>query len=52
MHEYELVFTAGDEIEVRGSRVRVEAADALLAREVIRGADTFLFRDASGKPVW
>ena len=49
---YELVFNKGDEVEVIGSKVQFEGADAILAREVKRGTDDFVFRDPQGKPIW
>jgi hypothetical protein len=49
---YDLKFTKGDEVEVIGSKVDFEGADAILAREVKRGNDDFLFRDPQGKPIW
>jgi len=49
---YELVFNKGDEVEITGSKVTFEGADAILAREVKRGNDVFLFRDPQGKPIW
>jgi hypothetical protein len=45
-------FSKGDEIAVTGSKVKQETADLILAREVVKGADTLLFRDDKGKPVW
>lgn len=49
---YEVAFNKGDEVEVTGSKVKFEGADAILAREVKRGNDDFLFRDPQGKPIW
>jgi DNA/RNA endonuclease YhcR with UshA esterase domain len=49
---YEMVFNKGDEIEVIGSKVKFNGADTILAREITRGQDSFVFRDANGKPVW
>ena len=49
---YEMVFNKGDEIEVVGSKVKFNDADTILAREITRGQDSFVFRDADGKPVW
>jgi hypothetical protein len=49
---YELVFNKGDEVEVTGSKVEFEGVDAILAREVKRGNDDFVFRDPQGKPIW
>ena len=45
-------FAKGDRIEVLGSRVRVGATDALLAREVQKDGKTLVLRDASGIPKW
>ncbi len=49
---YELVFQKGDEVEVKGSKVKFEGVETIFAREVKRGNDTFMFRDKEGKPVW
>jgi TusA-related sulfurtransferase len=49
---YEMVFNKGDEIEVVGSKVKFNDSDTILAREITRGQDSFVFRDADGKPVW
>lgn len=49
---YEMVFNKGDEIEVLGSKVKFNGADTILAREITRGQDVFVFRDEKGKPVW
>jgi hypothetical protein len=45
-------FSKGDQIAVTGSKVKHDAADVILARELVRGQDTLLFRDAKGAPVW
>jgi hypothetical protein len=45
-------FAKGDHIEVLGSRVKVGATDALLAREVKKDAKTLVLRDANGIPKW
>jgi hypothetical protein len=50
--EMGISFSKGDEIAVRGSKVKQETADVILARELVRGSDTLLFRDDKGKPVW
>lgn len=49
---YDVIFSKGDEVEVLGSKVQFEGADAILAREVKRGNDDYLFRDQKGKPIW
>ena|ERR1700674_1664000 len=45
-------FAKGDEIAVTGSKVKQEALDVILAREMVKGTDTLMFRDDKGKPVW
>ena len=50
--EMGISFTKGDEIAVTGSKVKQETDDVILAREVIKGTDTLMFRDGAGKPVW
>ena len=49
---YGLTLNRGDEIEVTGSKVKFHGVETILAREVKRGSDTFVFRDKTGKPVW
>lgn len=50
--EMGISFNKGDEIAVTGSKVKQEAADVILAREMIKGTDTLMFRDDKGQPVW
>jgi hypothetical protein len=45
-------FSKGDEIALTGSRIKWGEADLILAREVVKGTDTLVFRDAKGNPVW
>lgn len=50
--EMGISFSKGDQISVTGSKVKHEGADVILARELVKGDDTLLFRDAKGNPVW
>lgn len=50
--EMGISFTKGDQIAVTGSKVKQDTADVILARELVKGSDTLLFRDDKGKPVW
>ncbi len=52
MQQYRLTFAQGEEVEVVGSRVVLDGREALLAREISRGEEVFVFRDAQGKPLW
>jgi hypothetical protein len=42
----------GDQIAVTGSKVKQVGSDVILARELVKGTDTLLFRDDKGNPVW
>ncbi len=50
--EMGIIFAKGDEIAVTGSKVKQEAVDVILARELVRGTDTLMFRDDKGNAVW
>jgi hypothetical protein len=45
-------FAKGDQVEVTGSRVKFGDNDALIAREIKKGGETFILRNAQGIPVW
>jgi hypothetical protein len=50
--EMGISFTKGDQVAVTGSKVKQEAGEIILARELVRGTDTLLFRDDKGNPAW
>ena len=50
--EMGISFAKGEEIAVTGSKVKQETLDGILAREMVRGGDTLVFRDDKGNPVW
>ena len=50
--EMGISYTKGDQIAVTGSKVKLEESEVILAREVVRGTDTLMFRDDKGNPVW
>jgi hypothetical protein len=45
-------FSKGDELSISGSKIKQGDADLILAREVVKGNNTFVFRDDKGSPVW
>ena len=45
-------FSKGDELAFTGSKVKYGGADLILAREVLKGAETPVLRDNQGNPVW
>ena len=50
--EMGISFSKGDQIAVTGSKVKQDTLDVILARELVKGTDTLMFRDDKGKPVW
>lgn len=50
--EMGISFSKGDEVSVMGSKVKQEALEVILARELVKGTDTLVFRDGKGNPVW
>jgi hypothetical protein len=45
-------FAKGDEIAITGSKVKQGETEVVLAREIVKGNDTFALRDGKGDPVW
>ena len=52
MDDMGMDFAKGDEISLTGSKVKVGDADLVLAREIVKGNNSFVMRDAKGAPVW
>ena len=47
-----LNFSTGDQIEVTGSKVKLNGADAIIAREIKKQNKVFTLRDSQGFPRW
>jgi hypothetical protein len=47
-----VTFAKGDSLEITGSKVKRGDLEQVLAREVVKGNDTVVLRDKTGKPVW
>jgi hypothetical protein len=45
-------FTADEKVEVKGSKVKKDGADLILAREMVKSGETVTFRFPDGKPAW
>lgn len=45
-------FAAGDTLTVTGSATQVNGADVFIAREIVKGGQTFTLRNADGFPLW
>ena len=52
MDDMGMDFSKGDEISLTGSKIKQGEADLFLAREIVKGNNTFALRDAKGDPVW
>jgi hypothetical protein len=53
LSEYGFNFAKGDEVVVVGVKAKVgDDENAVLARTIERGNQTFTFRDKAGKPLW
>ncbi len=42
----------GDQVEVKGSIVKIDGKEALIAAEVKKGGETLVLRDSAGIPAW
>jgi hypothetical protein len=47
-----IAFKTDEAIEVKGSKVKRDGADLILAREMVKGGETLTFRFPDGKPAW
>ena len=45
-------FAKGDALAMTGSKAKQGDADVFLVREIVKGNDSFVLRDAKGEPVW
>jgi len=50
--EIGITFAKGDHVSVTGSKVKQDTSEVILARELVKGTDTLMFRDNKGNPVW
>jgi DNA/RNA endonuclease YhcR with UshA esterase domain len=52
LKDYEIVFKPGDSVKIVGVKITFEGKPAVLARSVSIGRESFMFRDAKGRPLW
>jgi hypothetical protein len=52
LDEMGISFTADEKVEIKGSKVKQDGSDLILAREIVKGGETLTFRFPDGKPVW
>jgi DNA/RNA endonuclease YhcR with UshA esterase domain len=49
MRSQAIKFVPGDQVEVLGSKFQFQGSDDLIARQIKRGNETFIFRDRQGQ---
>ncbi len=49
LRKQNIAFGTGDKVDVLGSKIK---DDAMIAREITRGSEMFILRDAKGTAVW
>jgi hypothetical protein len=52
LKDLEVGFNKGDQLEVIGSKLKIEGVDEVLAKQITRGDNTMTLRDKKGVPVW
>lgn len=52
MDDMGITFAKGEEVAFTGSKVSAGGSDVILAKQIVKGQDTLVFRDDKGKPVW
>lgn len=52
LKEYDVSLAKGDQLTVIGSKLKIDGADEVLAREITKGDNTATLRDNKGVPVW
>ncbi|MEO0927606.1 MAG: DNA-binding protein, partial [Cyanobacteria bacterium J06643_13] len=50
--EQEFEISPQDNLTVKGSRIKVDGEEAIIAREIIKGDKTLVLRDENGIPMW
>ena len=52
LEQQKYVFTKGDQVKVTGSKAKISDIDVILAREITKGENIWILRDAQGIPRW
>jgi hypothetical protein len=52
LKEIEVELNKGDSVEITGSKLKIDGADEVLAKEITKGQNTFTLRDKKGVPIW
>lgn len=52
LKDLDITFQKGDQLEILGSKLKIDGVDEVLARQIVNGQNTMILRDAKGAPVW
>jgi DNA/RNA endonuclease YhcR with UshA esterase domain len=52
LKEMDVTFDKGDQIELLGSKIKVDGQDEVLAREITKNGNQLTLRDKKGMPIW
>lgn len=52
LSQHKIDFVKGNEVEITGSKVKINGRDTLLAREVKQDGNVVTLRNAQGVPEW
>lgn len=52
LKEMDVSFNKGDQLELVGSKIKVDGQDEVLAREITKDGNQLTLRDKKGMPIW
>jgi hypothetical protein len=52
LEEKKIALAKGDAVEILGSKVTMGGQTVIIARQVTKGDNVWIFRDESGRPLW
>lgn len=52
LKELEIGFNKGEQLEIVGSKLKIDGVDEVLARQIAHGDNVITLRDNKGAPVW
>lgn len=52
LKDMDVAFEKGDQLEITGSKIKVDGQDEVLAREIIKSGNQLTLRDKKGTPIW
>lgn len=52
LKDMDVNFEKGDQVELVGSKIKVDGQDEVLAREITKNSNSLTLRDKKGMPIW